>query len=308
MAVVADFTADVVSGCSPLTVTFTDTSTGFPTNWLWDFGDGILSSDQHPVHIYDIEDGNYTVELLAWDESATVDVTGSLVNRERKFGSHASNYDIAYANFLAASWVSSGSTQQRYLARHQVTGVKEVEGGRGDLAFFLSAYGSGKILTLYGRYETLTGEAESESIFNNEIVFPNPSGHAQTLIKNVTAEGGTTFIVNFIDNNGYAKLSAPAFGQVDGWNILNGAIDTIVRVSTYITQDTEIKTNYISIGAPVANFSLDPSSGPSPLSVDFTNLSGSGFTYSWQRRVSGSEDDFVEFSTLENPTGIIFTK
>lgn len=47
-APVADFTSNPTSGNSPLTVTFTDTSTNNPTSWLWDFGDGTTSTQQNP--------------------------------------------------------------------------------------------------------------------------------------------------------------------------------------------------------------------------------------------------------------------
>lgn len=62
VSVVADFTSDVTSGDADLTVQFTDTSTGGPTSWLWDFGDGDTSTDQNPEHIYDTA-GIYTVSL-----------------------------------------------------------------------------------------------------------------------------------------------------------------------------------------------------------------------------------------------------
>jgi PKD repeat protein len=62
--VVADFSADVVSGTSPLTVSFTDLSTGGPSAWIWDFGDGNGSNEQHPSHTYGAG-GPYTVELIA---------------------------------------------------------------------------------------------------------------------------------------------------------------------------------------------------------------------------------------------------
>ena len=58
----ANFTANVTSGNAPLAVKFTDTSTGTPTNWTWDFGDGKTSTEQNPTHIYTSE-GNYTVNL-----------------------------------------------------------------------------------------------------------------------------------------------------------------------------------------------------------------------------------------------------
>ncbi|WP_067052568.1 PKD domain-containing protein [Methanofollis ethanolicus] len=63
-AVGADFTADPTAGEAPLTVQFTDMSTGAPTAWSWDFGDGATSTDQHPTHTYTVP-GTYTVTLTA---------------------------------------------------------------------------------------------------------------------------------------------------------------------------------------------------------------------------------------------------
>ncbi|WP_332450381.1 DUF7948 domain-containing protein [Methanoculleus sp.] len=59
---VANFTADVTAGTIPLVVRFTDTSTGDPTSWSWTFGDGNISTEQHPTHTYRTS-GNYTVNL-----------------------------------------------------------------------------------------------------------------------------------------------------------------------------------------------------------------------------------------------------
>ncbi|HKG69687.1 MAG TPA: hypothetical protein VKA92_12520, partial [Segetibacter sp.] len=39
----ADFTATPVTGCAPMVITFKDTSTGNPTSWRWDFGNGSFS-------------------------------------------------------------------------------------------------------------------------------------------------------------------------------------------------------------------------------------------------------------------------
>lgn len=60
----ADFTENVTSGDAPLTVKFTDKSSGRPNSWLWDFGDGSTSSLQNPVHTYSSA-GTYTVTLTA---------------------------------------------------------------------------------------------------------------------------------------------------------------------------------------------------------------------------------------------------
>ncbi|HVM60366.1 MAG TPA: PKD domain-containing protein [Verrucomicrobiae bacterium] len=64
-APVAGFTAVPVSGGAPLTVTFTDVSTGgIPTRWTWDFGDGDASTFQNPTNTY-ANPGSYTVRLIA---------------------------------------------------------------------------------------------------------------------------------------------------------------------------------------------------------------------------------------------------
>lgn len=62
---VADFSAAPLTGSKPLTVTFTDKSdpqTSPITNWMWEFGDGSVSTLKSPLHTY-IKAGAYTVSL-----------------------------------------------------------------------------------------------------------------------------------------------------------------------------------------------------------------------------------------------------
>ncbi|RKY19561.1 MAG: hypothetical protein DRP63_00415 [Planctomycetota bacterium] len=64
----ADFEANTTQGNPPLTVTFTDKSTGNPTSWEWDFdNDGTVdSTKQNPTHTYNAP-GWYTVKLTVSD-------------------------------------------------------------------------------------------------------------------------------------------------------------------------------------------------------------------------------------------------
>jgi beta propeller repeat protein/parallel beta-helix repeat protein len=60
---VADFSASPTSGYAPLKVLFTDSSTGSPTSWLWDFGDGIHSKHaMNATHTF-TRPGKYNVSL-----------------------------------------------------------------------------------------------------------------------------------------------------------------------------------------------------------------------------------------------------
>ena len=48
-APVANFTVNQTTGCAPLCVTFTSTSTGGPTSYSWNFGDNTSSVLQKKV-------------------------------------------------------------------------------------------------------------------------------------------------------------------------------------------------------------------------------------------------------------------
>ncbi|WP_095643322.1 PKD domain-containing protein [Methanosarcina spelaei] len=58
----ANFTVNQTEGTTPLTVKFTDTSTNSPTEWKWNFGDGVTSTDKSPVYTYTTA-GTFTTTL-----------------------------------------------------------------------------------------------------------------------------------------------------------------------------------------------------------------------------------------------------
>jgi PKD repeat protein len=62
-APVANFTMVPTGGVFPLTVQFTDTSTGQIDSWAWTFGDGGGSTERNPVHTYTAP-GTYTIGLI----------------------------------------------------------------------------------------------------------------------------------------------------------------------------------------------------------------------------------------------------
>ncbi|WP_406535251.1 PKD domain-containing protein [Methanobrevibacter sp.] len=62
----SNFSCDIDEGIESLTVNFKDNSTGKPTSWLWDFGDGNTSTEQNPAHAY-AQWGSYNVSLNVSD-------------------------------------------------------------------------------------------------------------------------------------------------------------------------------------------------------------------------------------------------
>ena len=79
-APVALFGLDTGSGCAPLTVTFTDLSSGDIDTWSWDFGDGNGDAVQNPLHEYTAP-GSYDVRLIVAGAGGidTLTVTGAVV-------------------------------------------------------------------------------------------------------------------------------------------------------------------------------------------------------------------------------------
>ena len=73
----ASFTANPTTGDAPLNVTFTDTSTGGPTSWAWNFGDGATSTAQNPTHTYTAA-GTYNVTLVATNAGGSDTATGTI--------------------------------------------------------------------------------------------------------------------------------------------------------------------------------------------------------------------------------------
>lgn len=61
-----------------LRVRFTDLSSGDPTSWLWEFGDGTISGAQHPVHDYP-SSGSYLVRLTVSGPSGESTKTDTVV-------------------------------------------------------------------------------------------------------------------------------------------------------------------------------------------------------------------------------------
>jgi gliding motility-associated-like protein len=92
---IADFSVSLTQGCNSLQAQFTDLSTGNPTSWLWNFGDGQTSNTQNPSVTY-TKPGIYSVSLTVQDSTGEDSITKT-------------NF-IVVDSFLTARFVSAASS------------------------------------------------------------------------------------------------------------------------------------------------------------------------------------------------------
>ena len=78
----AGFAPSPASNANPLAVTFRNASSGEYTGILWDFGDGVTSSDPNPTHTYTAP-GDYLVTLTL---TGGIDGTSDVVQQRVRVG------------------------------------------------------------------------------------------------------------------------------------------------------------------------------------------------------------------------------
>ncbi len=113
--VTANFSGTPVSGVAPLTVVFTDLSTGSPTSWSWNFGDGGTSTSQNPSHVYSAA-GTYTVTLTATNACGSdAEVKSSYITVTPAGGWTTITYDTFETGM--GNYTDGGADMSRYTGR-----------------------------------------------------------------------------------------------------------------------------------------------------------------------------------------------
>jgi len=91
------FSMSGFSGCSPVTVNFTNNNPGL-LQYSWNFGNGNQSSIENPAPQVYTTPGDYIVNYQAWDNLTTVNVytlTGVAVNSMSGYGEGFPSYEVA---------------------------------------------------------------------------------------------------------------------------------------------------------------------------------------------------------------------
>lgn len=277
--VTANFSASPRNGLPPLTVTFTNTSTGDYTTILWNFGDGITSTLTNPTHTYSAL-GTYTVTLTVSGAGGSDTLT------ETEYISV--NPSPVYADFTASPTAGIGSLT-----------VTFTNTTTGDYTNSLWNFGDGITSTLTNPTHTYN----SPGVYTVTLNTSGPGGtdtrirtHYITVYDQVQANftatplnGVRPLLVTFTDmSTGDYTSRLWDFGD-GNTSTLTNPVHTYTTAGTYTVTltvngpggtDIITRTTYITVN-PVpayAEFSASPTQGEMPLTVTFTNLSGGDYT------------------------------
>jgi len=307
-APVANFYGSPTSGERPLTVNFTNTSTGSVTSWSWTFGDSGTSTQQNPSHIYS-NPGAYTVSLTANGPG------GSDVETKSNYITVTS--PPAEPNFVAD--VTSGLVPLTVQFTDTSTGTIDTWKWdfNGDGVFEYSDSHGEIEPTTYSTIGVYNVTLKVRDDYTNEYF-------SKTRYSYINAMGPQEPNAEFTadSNSGSAPLTVIFTDKTTGtdvngwsWNFGDSATSTLqspthvynsqgtytvslTATSVYGT-DTETKTDYVIVGPPVppvANFVAIPTSGYTPMDVNFFDTStGSITSWSWTFGDSST-------STAKNPT------
>jgi PKD repeat protein len=288
---VADFAAAPAQGTAPLSVAFTDLSTGGPTAWLWRFGDGATSSEANPVHVY-AAPGVYDVTLTVWNARG-----GDTLVRAGHVSVIAG---AATQTFLPAAdaRVNSGNPNANYGA----DGVLRVRTGtsvyRSFLRFDLSGLASLGIVSAKLRLFATDGSDDAGSVY--EVA----SGWTESGItwSNAPAiDGAPLAAAGPVAAGQWVELDVTSAVRGDGsvsFALASASSNSVYYSSREGASPPELVVETSVLATPVADFGAAPAQGPAPLEVAFTDLSSGGPTF----RVWDFGDGTT--STLRNPVHV----
>ena len=279
-----NFTASTVAGCFPLTVNFTDQSianNGVIDTWQWDFGDGTLSTQQNPTHIYTAS-GNYNVSLRVRNSNGCF-----------KTITRAQYINIMEKPKAGFTNSISNSCTPPVSINFQNTSV-----GTGTLSYNW-IFGDGGTSTQVNP----THVYSTSGVYTVRLIATNVNGCRDTITKvNVITVGNaqTRFTspdsVCMTTNITINNTSTPVPASVS-WDFGDGTTSTVLSpiksyaapgiypiklVCNYGSCKDSVTRNITVLPKPVSGFTASPIAAcQAPLTVNFTNTSTDAITYLW---------------------------
>ncbi len=284
---VAAFTATPTSGCGPLTVQFTNQSTGNPTTYEWQFPGGTPSSStqQNPSVVYNTP-GTYSVTLTVSNNAGNNTATQSnfiTVNAAPTAG---------FTSSVNGSTATFTNTSQNATSYSWTFG----DGGSSTLSNPTHTYTADGVYTV-----TLSATGPCGTVTSTQtvtIATPPTAGFTASPTSGcgpLTVQFTNTSSANTTSWNWQFPGGTPSSSTQQNPSVVYstpGTYSVTLTVSNSTGSNTATQTNYITVNAaPTAAFS----STVNGLTATFTNSSANATSYSWNFGDGG-------MSTLSNPT------
>ncbi len=274
---VANFSATPLSGCTPLVVQFTDQSTGSPTQWKWDLGNGTISFLQSPSVTY-FNPGQYNIKLVVRNASGA----DSIVKNQ-------------YISVNATPTVAFSGTPTTGCFPLPVQFTDQSLPGSGSISTWEWDFGDGISSGLQNPAHTYTAAGN----YNVSLRIKNSNGCTKTLSKTQyiqISNGVKADFSNSIPNScnppatiNFQNLSTGTGALAYQWSFGDGGTSTLANPShIYATTgsytvtliatssngctDTITKLNVISIGSVTGSFT-SPDNVCEGAAIAFTNTS-----------------------------------
>ena len=292
---VASFTADVQTGCAPLFVNFTNTSTG-ANDYSWALGNGSNASTANPSAIY-LTPGSYTVTLTATNtgngQQSVVSQTITVVNNP-----------VADFTISAASGCEDANNIC-FTNTSQFSATYTWDFGDGNTSTATNPchnYANAGIYTV--KLVAVSTYGCSDLEIKNNIITINPKP-ATNFTSNIQSTCNVTDAFNFTSTTSGAITWNWNFGdfatstqQNPSHTYAASGTYTVALIATnsFGCKDTNTKINYVNIGASlVPSFTMSDTGGCAPFSVTFNCNVANATSWNWNLGNGNT-------STLQNPS------
>ncbi len=278
---------DVLSGCSPLQVSFSNNSID-AVNYQWNLGNGTFSTEIAPTATYfNISNQDSTFQAILTASNA--------------FGCSTTDtlYVLVHAGALAD--FNDGNTPPG-CSPHAIT----FNNTSLNASSYLWDLGDGTTTAVFSPTHLFENNTGFIQTFNVNLIAYSPFGCHDTTSRAVTVYPLADFSFDLSGYTGCSPLTVTmpliSGAQAYEWNFGNGITSNspipIQTFNNFTTQPIEYSVTLIGTSAfgcvdtatsvitvnpgPISQFSMDETAGCSPHAVELTNISINGTTFSWE--------------------------
>lgn len=285
----ASFTYSPASGCPPLAVTFTNTSAN-ATSYSWHFGNGSVSTATNPAQTYTNSTASnkvYTVTLVAMTGFGCSD---SIKKQVTVFPKPVSSFSVTGLAGCSPVPVTFTNTSVGANSYNWSFGDSGTSGS--SAATVTHTYVNNTLLLQTYTVQLVATSANGckDTSWHTVSAYPKPifnftmvpsSGCSPLNVNFPPVLGAVSYTWNFGDGTPVAMVANPSHTFTNTTTSSETFTVQLIAANAFSCQDTTYGYPVV-FPKPVPSFTFSPTSGCSPLTINFTNTTVLGNTYAWQ--------------------------